>query len=126
MTLDKRARETAFKLVKKFGKEVTFTQQVQGDSQPVYNDATGQFESPSVSIPYLVKIAPPESPKGQMLENGSVLASDLYFLLPAKNTPFEPKPNDQVTIDEVVWTVKQVGVQYSGKQIAYFDVWVGK
>jgi hypothetical protein len=48
------------------------------------------------------------------------------FLLPALGTPFTPKDNDQVSIDSVIYTVKRVQVQFSGEQIAYWDVVVGR
>ncbi|HEX4918050.1 MAG TPA: hypothetical protein VFV43_09160 [Limnobacter sp.] len=134
MTLDKRARETAFRLVRKLGKDVTYTRVIQ-TPEPVYNEATGLFES-TVEVSGTVRVEPPSSPKPEQLREGQITAADLIFILPAKGLPAtlaamdtpgnDPQPNDKVAIDGVTWTVKFVTVQYSGLQKAYWDLVVGR
>lgn len=134
MTLDKRARETAYRLVQRYGKDVTYTRLTQTNT-PVYNEATGQFET-TAEVSATVRVEPPSSPKPEMLQGGQITAADLIFILPAKRLPAElaefdtetanPQPNDRVTIDGTPWTVKLVSVQYSGVQKAYWDLVVGR
>lgn len=134
MTLDKRARETAFRLVRKLGKDVIYTRVVQ-TPEPVYNESTGLFES-TVEVSGTVRVEPPSSPKPEQLRDGRITAADLLFILPAKGLPatlaamdtpgVDAQVNDRVTIDGVVWTVRLVSLQYSGAQKAYWDLVVGR
>ena len=133
-TLDKKLREVAFRLIQDKGQTVVYTRVIEGDPT-VYDEASGQFGVPTL-VPGMVKISPPESPKGEMLRTGQVLTSDLMFVLAAKGLPAElaafdtpnadPKPNDKVSIGGVEWTVKQAQVTYSGEQKAIWDVVVGR
>lgn len=123
--LDTKARATAFRLVKKYGKSVTYQKRT-GESTQVYNETTGLFEDTPVFVSYQTKIAPPVGPKPDDLKDGQILASDLRFELPALGTTFDPTPNDRMVLDTVTWTVKRVKPQYSGDLIAYWDIFIGR
>lgn len=121
MTLDAKARQTAFRLVEKLGKSITWTK-IEESGEPIYNPNTGLFEANSVSIAYSVKVEPPYSPTGEELQSGQYLATDLKFLLPALGLAFEPRPNDIVIIDSLGYTVKTAQPFYSGELLAYYNV----
>lgn len=133
--LDTTLRKTALKLIQKFGRAVSYTRRVQLP-EPVYNEATGLFESVTLVTETLM-VSPPAAPKGEMLRNGQALTSDLVFTIAALGLPATfsdwdtsgengPQPNDTVQIDGVTWTVKQAPVTYSGIQKAIWELVVGR
>lgn len=121
MTLGTKARQTAFRLVKKLGKTITWTKAEQS-GEPVYNPNTGLVEASTTQIPYSIKVEPPYSPSGEELQSGQYLVTDLKFLVPALGLAFEPRPNDIVTIDSLGYTVKTAQPFYSGELLAYYNV----
>lgn len=122
--LDRKARNTAKKLIQKFGKAAVYQVRT-GATQQVYNENTGLFEDAVAFEPVPLKIAPPVTPTQDELVDGQILTTDLKFEIAALGLTFEPKANDRITFDGRDYTVKMVKTQYSGELIAYWLCFVG-
>ena len=119
MTLDARARNTASKMLTKFGKRITLSRITEG----VYNPATGDVGNPILST--LIVYALIKDYKGIDLVSGVIQQGDRKVTIPALGVA-EPQPLDKVTIDSLVYSVISVRSVWSGEQAAMFEMQVRK
>ena len=119
MTLDARARNTADKLLTKFGKLVTLSRITEGS----YDPTTGEMATPtavSSSVYALIK-----DYKGIDLTNGVILQGDRKVTIAALGID-EPQPADKVTLDLYDYNVISVRKVWSGELAAMFELQVRK
>ena len=115
MTLDARARATAFKLLAKFGKSCVLKSTVPG----VYNPATGTVTPVVTSYPIKAYLDQPNSAE---LAGGQVVATDSVAIFAAQGLAVEPALNDSVTVDGKDRLVKMVNRVWSGELVALWRV----
>ena len=115
MTLDKRARATAFRLLAKYGKPCVLLKVTRG----AYDPDTGT--TPSSETGHNIKLYL-DSPNKAELESGQVVHTDEVAIFAALNLPVEPAINDKVTVNGRNRNVKMVTRVWSGEQVALWRV----
>ena len=110
--LDAKSRETARKLLVKFGKTGTYTNTVVG----VYDPTTGLVSADTETIVSITAYIDKAS-QGE-IESGLVLASDTVVLVSAKELGLSPIAGDTITFTEGVFQVKSDLPIWSGNLIA--------
>jgi len=109
--LDAKARATALKLLKKFGKDGT------------YKTATGEAYDPNTSMNAITYAeqsikAYIDSPKQGEIESGLVNVGDAVILVAGSGLSVIPKVNDVIIFTERTYTVKRNMEVWSGAEIA--------
>lgn len=119
MTLDARARDTADKLLDKFGKAITLTSIAEG----VYDPTTGEMSGgTTTSTNHAAAI---KDYKGIDFISGVIQAGDRKVIIAALGAP-TPQPADKVTIDSEVYQVVAVRHVWSGELPALYEMQVRK
>lgn len=117
MTLDTRARNTAEKMIKKFGKVITLSRITNGN----YDPATGDMPASSavdLSVKSLIKDCKPFE-----FTSGTIETGDKKVTLAALNLS-QPSVGDKVTIDTVIYSVISVKTIWSGELAVMFELQV--
>jgi hypothetical protein len=117
MTLDTVARNTAQRLLGKFGKTCTLKRVTEG----AYDTATGTASTTETS--YSVK-AYLDQPNSQDLAGGLVTQTDEVAIFAALGLAIEPTLLDKLTVDGTDRTIKMVSRVWSGEQVALWRVGV--
>lgn len=112
MTLDARARATAFKMLAKFGKT---SELVRAAGDPVYDPLTGVWSGNSERYP--IKMLAVKPGKSE-LEGGQMVATDQVVIFPAKGLPVTPVATDAIVFDDKNPIVITVAAIWSGEQVA--------
>lgn len=117
--LDVKARATALRLLKKYGKPCAIYQIGEG----AYNPATGDVASEAIvaQTPYAMI----EDYNGLDYISGLIQATDRKITIPAEGS-YEPSPNDQVIFDGISYKVISVSVVWSGEKAALYIMQVRK
>jgi hypothetical protein len=97
---DLRARDTAFRLVSKYGRDVTYTRRASG----AYDPATSAVAVTETAYPVKAYVS---APSQQQLSKG-VLASSQIAYIPAKALAVDATPGDRVTDGGADYTVGMV------------------
>lgn len=115
MTLDIRARATAFKLLTKFGKSCTLKSTVTAAYDPAIGSATPTVNNYPVKA-YL------DQPNKTELASGQVVATDEVAMFAAQGLAVTPALNDSITVDGRDRLVKMVNRVWSGELVALWRV----
>ena len=107
--LDERARATAERMLKDFGKPMTYTQ-----ISSTYNVITG--EDTQTTSTYNIYGYIDKATTGE-IQSGLVNADDLIILVSAKALTVQPSANDTITADKT-YQIKRNMPIWSGEQIA--------
>lgn len=118
--LDTTARNTASRLLAKFGKAMTLTR-----AAGTYDLATGTT-TPGTPQTASVNGYPDATYRklGQTYGAELVQAGDLDVMVAAKGLAFTPAPGDQLSWGSEVYKVQQVKPTYSGEQVALYNLLV--
>ncbi len=116
MTLDKTARATAFKLIKKFGKNAILRRRTS-----TYSAATRKTTEATTDLK--VKVSPPEDFKFNQIDGTLVQAGDAKVSIAALGLKFEPDAEtDSIVMDSVEWKIVTVKTTWSGELPALFEL----
>ena len=119
MTLDIKARATAYRLITSFGKQITLTRVTEG----TYNPDTGEMAAGSTTVQNVFALI--KDYNGIELMSGVVQAGDRKVKIPALGNT-EPQTGDTVTIDSMVYNVIAVKTIWSGEKAAIYELQVRK
>lgn len=102
----------ALELITEFGEAVTFTRTTEG----AYNSATGTTASATTSN--FAGVAVPQNYDSEEIDGTNILQSDLRLITNAVAT--RPEPQDQVSIDSVLYRVINVSrITVNSNDVAY-------
>ena len=119
--LDLKIRASAFNLIAKVGKQVTFTLYPSAAYDPTDGETTKG--SPTQ---YVKKVSPPSAYKEMYIDGEIIRKGDCRVILPAKDLEFTPEVGIEVTIDTVVWKIVGLKPVYSGEQVAAYTLQLRK
>lgn len=112
--LDTRARNTALRLLNKYGKSVTLTRVTEG----TYDPSTGDLSSGSTTTE--IPKALIEDFPGDDYISGLVEKRDKKITTPALGYS-EPQPNDRFTVGSDIYIVISTKTIWSGEQSAMYE-----
>lgn len=115
MTLDARARETARKLLAKFGKAGLIKRVTEG----AYDPATGTSALTETSYSILFYI---DQPNQKELSSSLVTVNSEMAIFAAKGLAIEPALTDKITVDGADRAIVMVNAVWSGEQVALWRV----
>lgn len=115
MTLDARARATAFRLLAKYGKACVLKKKTAG----AYNAATSNIAVTETSHGINAFM---DQPNRQELAGGQVVATDDVAMFAALGLTVEPAINDVITVAGRDRTAKMINRIWSGEQVALWRV----
>lgn len=111
--LNEKSRQTAFKLLDKFGKVGIYRHQ----GEQIYNPDTGGMETDYQEIKvkaYIDSIKSYLSPiEKTLIEEGSVM-----ILIAAKSLPFMPRNNDEIVFPHATYAIKFNDAVWGGEDVA--------
>jgi len=117
---DARARATAGRLIRTFGKSVTLRRVTR-----IYDTATGK--TTDTVEDFAVKVSPPERFREALIDGTLVRAGDLKAHLPAEELGIVPEPaRDRLVIDGKPWSLLRVDPVMSGEQTALYTLHLRK
>jgi len=116
-SLDKSARQLALKLLQKFGKIGSLSQENEG----VYDPDTGQTtEVPPTLYPITFFIDSQKT--GQLRANGLISNTDSIILVSALELGTIPKANDDITATSISTSIKSLEPVWSGEEVALYEL----
>jgi hypothetical protein len=116
MTFETRARATAGRLIRTFGKSATL-RRVTRAHDPATGTATETVED------IAVKVSPPERFREALIDGTLVKAGDLRTHLPAEGLDVAPEPaRDRLVIDGRAWSLLRVDPVMSGERTAFYTL----
>lgn len=120
MTLDKTARLTAQRLIRKFGKTATLQRTTRTNDV-----ATGKTTDKITTA--AVKVSPPEAFRADQIDGTLVHQGDAMVNLAARGLTITPTPEtDAMLLDSVIWRVVAVETVWSGDLPALFKLQLRK
>ncbi|MCD8213263.1 MAG: hypothetical protein LUC34_04325 [Campylobacter sp.] len=111
--LNQTAKNTAFKLLNKFGKDGIYKRQ----SGQIYDPETGQMQI-SFSEHKIKAYIDSAKSYSNLVEKGLINEADNVILIAAKSLPFMPNVNDLIVFPEKTYAVKYNDTIYGGEDIA--------
>ena len=111
--LDTKARDTAVRLLDKYGKSITHTIVTEGTYDPITGLVSGG--STTIGVPHALI----EDYPGSAYASGLVEMNDKKLTIAAKGNN-EPKPNDRFTIGLDTYTVVSSSIVWSGEMAALY------
>ncbi len=115
MTLDTVARNTAQRLLTKFGKSCLLKRLAEG----AYDPATGTTSLTETSYAVLAYL---DQPNAKELSDSLVTVTDEVAIFAAKGLSIEPTTLDKLTVDGTDRTIKMVSKVWSGELVALWRV----
>lgn len=116
--LDARARATAEKLLKKFGKVAQYSH----ENEPLYNDDTGETTDVPPTL-YDITCYIDNQKTGELRANGLIANTETVILVSAKELGIEPKANDDIVFpSSVSYSVKSYNAIWSGEEVALYEI----
>ena len=114
--LDARARATAMRLLKKFGKVATYIEV----TEEAYNLELGT--APIVETQYPITMFIDESKAGTLRASGQINATDLVILVSAKELNLKVDNTDKISFDGDTYAIIKDIPDYSGELIALHNI----
>lgn len=106
-------------LIDEFGKTVTIT-----DERLWFDELGNAFSNGAVS--QTVKITPPDPDTLKYISDDTVRQSELGAFVAAQGLTITLKPGIKLTMDGVIWTVKEVSTIRTGDDIALHGLGLSK
>jgi len=119
MTLDTKARNTANKMIAKFGKSITLTRVTEGS----YDPTTGEMAASTNSTATLSALIQDYKPFEYV--SGAIESGDRQVTIAALDATI-PNIGDTITIDALVYSVISVKTVWSGELAALYELQVRK
>ena len=111
--LNEKAKNTAFKLLEKFGKNGIYKRQ----AGQIYDPKTGEMSLNYESRPVKAYIDSAKS-YSNLIEKGLLNEGDSVILVAAKSLPFVPQNNDKIEFPHGTYTIKYNDAVWGGEDIA--------
>ena len=116
--LDNRARATAEKLLKKFGKAAQYSQ----ENEPVYDDDTGETTVPPPTT-YDITCYIDTQRTGELQSQGLIQNTETVIVVSAKELGIEPKAGDDIIFaSSATYSIKSFNPIWSGELVAIYEV----
>ncbi|MEA2091120.1 MAG: hypothetical protein U9O83_01990 [Campylobacterota bacterium] len=114
--LDSKARATAERLLKKFGKVATYIEISEG----VYDPDIGS--APVVETEYPITCFIDEAKAGSLRSSGLINATDLIILVSAKELNLEVDNTDKISFDGRTYSIIKDIPDWSGELVALHNI----
>ncbi|WP_169975852.1 hypothetical protein [Campylobacter sp. RM16191] len=111
--LNEKSRQTAFKLLDKFGKVGIYRHQ----GEQIYNPDTGGMQTDYQEIKVKAYIDSAKSYPA-MVEKGLITLEDNVILIAAKSLPFMPRNNDEIVFPHATYAIKFNDAVWGGEDVA--------
>jgi hypothetical protein len=120
--LDSRMRNSAFRMIRKYGKTLTYT----AVTSAGYTSGSG-FGSESTSDTIVIGVI--QKIEANLIDGTNIQRGDLRVMIDAltlDTNSITPSQEDRMTIDSDIYKITMIEPEYSGELVAYYTFFIRK